>query len=181
MEDYGKAADGSTAGTECTVIYYVPVIAATDDADNKSYSILVAAPPECTSEQVRVGDLLTKPADPVCRPESLSLAFAGWCLEDGTIWDFENNVVKADTCLYPLWNDGNGSRYFPVICRSAEQWCYYCNSVKSGTYLREYSLSVSNNPAFQGWTRINNDAGIWDMDKNTVTRVESLKASWSSK
>lgn len=182
MEEYNRAASGTAAGTECTVIYYVPTVAAvaaaTESADNKSYSTLVADPPQYTDEQVKAGDLLTKPADPVC-PGGLSLTFMGWCLEDGTVWDFDNDAVKADTCLYPLWKD-DATRYFPVICRSAEQWCYYCNIVKSGTYLKENSLSVSNNPAFQGWEKVNNGTGIWDMETDTVQNTQSLKASWSS-
>ncbi|MDE6924541.1 MAG: InlB B-repeat-containing protein [Acetatifactor sp.] len=120
--------------------------------------------------------MLTKPEDPV----KSGYTFEGWCLEDGTEWDFGTMAVKADMCLYPLWsqttNDG-AVYYFPVICRSEEQHCYYCNSVEKGSLLKEPTLSVSGNSAFLGWKRFPEDTE-WDLDRDSVLKAESLKASW---
>ncbi len=179
--DYKQAvSDGLPEGAECTVIYYVPYVAVTEDKDGGRYSTLAAIPPVCTSAQVPVGGKLTEPAKPEtpAGAEGKPLIFGGWCLEDGTVWDFEKDTVEADTCLYPLWIDGIKTCYVPVICRS-EPWCYYCNSVEAGSFLRETSLSVSGNPSFQGWENVLN-GGMWDLDNDTVTAVTSLRASWSN-
>ena len=162
----------------CTVIYYVPYMAQAEDGEGGRYSTLTAVPPAYTSVQIAPGEKLTAPDSPEVSAgeEGRSLTLAGWCLEDGTVWDFEQNTVEADMCLYPLWADGNGLCYVPVICRS-EPWCYYCNSVEVGSFLKETSLSGSGNPAFRGWKDAF-DGITWDLDTDTVRKVTSLKASW---
>ena len=107
--------------------------------------------------------------------------FVGWCLEDGTMWQFDLDTVKANMCLYPVWSDGEGQFYYPVICRSVEVWCYYCNSVKEGSHLEGLSLSNSWGYSFQGWERVEKGNVMWDIETDVVEGlVESLKASWSS-
>lgn len=57
----------------------------------------------------------------------------GWCTEDGTKWDFDNNVVQKDMTLYPIWND-NGAEYYPVIYTDPnDSSITYYNSIKKGS------------------------------------------------
>ena len=180
LEDYKQAAAGNPAvGTECTVFYYVPkILEAKDlDGDGKLYSLLDKTSPEFTTVSATVGSKLTEPANPV---NESGLTFMGWYLEGSTAaWDFENDVVEANMCLYAVWCDGTGPRYFPVICRSEMQHCYYCNSVAEGSYLKELTLSVSGNSAFQGWKNVL-DGSDWNLEDSTVQGIVSLKASWSN-
>lgn len=61
-------------------------------------------------EQVTVtakdGYKLTQPTDPKMKNNT----FKGWCLGDGTEYDFEAVVTEALT-LYAKWEDGNGNEY----------------------------------------------------------------------
>ncbi len=174
ITDYMQASPA--AGTECTVIYYVPEIIEAADTDGARYSTLVQASPAYTSAQATVGDRLTRPEDPV----KDGFTFEGWCLEDGTEWDFDT-AVKADMCLYPLWSreaDDKETYYVPVICRSKEQHCYYCNSVEKGSLLKEITLSEGGNPAFLGWVRFP-EGTKWDLSQDVVLKAESLRAAWS--
>ena len=122
--------------------------------------------------------MLTEPDRPL-GSEGTSLTFVAWCLEDGTIWDFENYEVQADMCLYPSWKDENGKRYFTVIGRSGNPGTCYCNVVEEGTILKEQALSGGNDPAFLGWKRIN-DGSEWHMGNDAVYSTVSLKAVWDN-
>ena len=61
-------------------------------------------------EQVTVtakdGYKLSKPSDPTKKNNT----FKGWCLGDGTEYDFDAVVTEALT-LYAKWEDGNGNEY----------------------------------------------------------------------
>ena len=183
VADNQQSVSGGNAGTkECTVVFYVPYVVKADD--NNVSTMRNDAPAVYSSAQVSVGNLVTEPQPPVTKvnySEAL-LYFEGWCLEDGTVWDF-STPVKADMCLYPLWKD-NASRYFPVICRSTENWghYYYCNSVKDNSSLAGIDLSDNAGVTFNGWERVNQNNSIWDpkTGKLTVQGAESLKASWSN-
>ena len=159
------------------MLYYIPEIIEADYDESEIYSTLSKNSPQYTSASAAVGNLLTKPEDPV----KSGFTFEGWCLEDGTVWNFDTMTVKANMCLYSLWSqetDGGTVHYFPVICRSEEQHCYYCNSVEKGSLLKEPTLSIGGNPAFLGWMRFP-DGSAWDLSKDRVLNAESLKASWS--
>lgn len=172
--DYEKAVGNSVDGAECTVIYYMPEMAA--EADGCS-QLKNASPGVYASVQVKVGETLKEPESSGNVPDELSGLSVTWCLEDGTPWDFEKGVVKANMCLYPVWGDElNKIYYYPVICRSGTQNFYYCNIVKAGSCLKE-----DNSHDGYSWKWMNGEAE-WKLgvDGDTVDGVLSLKASWSS-
>ncbi len=166
------------------MIYYIPYIAEAEDKGENCYTTLQNDAPDIYRiEETSVGSLLPEPETPVGKvdhQESHSLEFVGWCLEDGTMWHFDVDTVKANMCLYPVWVDSQGEYYYPVICRSKEVWCYYCNSVKEGSHLEGLILSDTWDAVFQGWETVNRGNAVWDVHTDVVEGiVESLKASWS--
>lgn len=190
--DYKQTVSDGNAAAECRVVYYLPyVVKAVDNGTSIISTMRNDAPAVHASVKVAAGSYLTAPETPVGRvdyQQDMPLTLTSWCLEDGTIWHFGVDEVQADMCLYPVWTDGAGKCYFPVICRSAEAWghYYYCNSIKEGSCLDGITLPDSGSAFFQGWVMINNGThtGMWkmatDQDPDTVNRAESLKASWSS-
>lgn len=174
-----SVSDGNAAAKECTVVFYLPYVVKPDGSNTST--IRNDSPGVYKCLQVRAGSLLTKPENPVgnVNYSETALTLETWCLEDGTKWNFDE-PVKADMCLYPVWNDG-GVCYFPVICRSAESWghYHYCNCVRDNTSLGGITLSDQGNKKFVGWERINQENQIWN-GTDKVQGVESLKASWSN-
>ncbi len=72
-------------------------------------------------EQVTVtakdGYKLTKPSEPAKKNNS----FKGWCLGDGTAYDFDAVVTEALT-LYAKWEDGNGNEYLASEVSGNNLW-----------------------------------------------------------
>lgn len=192
--DY-QAAETSPEKEEYTAIFYLPCMA--KEEDGNGFSTLQSTSPKLYSVvRMNVGSLLIKPTEPA-KPEGYvndnsekSLTFVGWCLEGSInnidaadeidVWDFDNNTITSDICLYPVWQDDTDTYYCPVICRSEESGVYYCNSVKVGSRLAEISFDNVSNHIFAGWKSLNREleGEYWDFDNDVVKGVESLKASW---
>lgn len=193
MAEYEKAVEKSVNGTECIVIYYLPyIVEAEASGDSDDYvSKLVNTPSQDYAPQVydtketKVGTTLTAPQEPegCIGDNGDSLEFVGWCLEDGTMWKFDEGLekgdtVKADICLYPVWKEKNeegeageedevgeegeaggaseeSTYYYPVFARSnlEEARGYYCNNVKEGSRLAE--ISLSGNAGSVIWKNVN--------------------------
>lgn len=184
MADYQQTVSGGNAEeAECTVIYYLPYIAeAAECPEGSSSKLRYDAPRVHFSTRTTAGSLLTAPEIPsglIDYQWGRTLNFAGWCLEDGTMWNFEGDTVKTNTCLYPVWSDDQGKYYYPVICRSEEVWTYYCNCVKEGSLLEGLYFSDSWGAVFHGWERVNHENAVWDPESDVVQGAESLKAAWS--
>ncbi|MCM1214206.1 MAG: FecR domain-containing protein [Lachnospiraceae bacterium] len=165
---------GNAAAVGCAVIFYVPYMVEAQD----SVSTLEQKAPTYTVKQVTAGSKVEAPEIPAQNGMSVSY----WCLEDGTSWDFANDVVKADTCLYPVWGDDVKGYFVPVIARSDFQFHYYCNSVLRGSYLKETAFSEGGNEKFKGWWTVDkdgNEESEWKLDSDMVVTPLSLKASWS--
>lgn len=185
MAKYQEAVDKNIpAGTECTVVFYLPYIAKAEEKEGDSIvSTLQNKSPDYFAVKAIVGEQLTTEPEGVEKygyvdNSGEKLTFAGWCIENGTPWD---QNVKADTCLYPVWKDSEGTSYYPVIVRSNsnEVWGYYCNNVKMGSRLAEIILSGSVQP--EGWNNVNDNNNPWKFNENTVGEgTVSLEAVWNS-
>lgn len=203
MAEYQEAVDKNIpAGTECTVIYYLPYIAEASEDSGDCVSELVNTPPQEYAPKVyettktTVGSTLKAPQKPegCIGDNGDSLEFVGWCLEDGTMWNFEDDLVKVDTvkadiCLYPVWREKDkegeeSAYYYPVFARSnlEEARGYYCNNVKAGTRLAE--IFLSGNTESLSWKNVNDstdtDIEEWDFESDTVKDAVSLEAVWNS-
>ena len=57
-------------------------------------------------DDMSTGYIVQKPKDPVLK----DCTFKGWCMADGTEYDFESIVTESKT-LYAKWSDGAGVEY----------------------------------------------------------------------
>lgn len=193
MAAYEKAlAEDTPAGTKCTVVFYLPYITEAAQENDSVKSVLKQDSPGYDFVEVTKGSSLTRPEAPagyIDNDNGKSLDFVGWCLEDGTMWNFDDDTVKVDvveanTCLYPVWKekDSEDTYYYPVLLRSnsEEVWGYYCNNVKVGSHLAAISFENVNNNTFVGWESMNREleGTYWNFDKDVVEGAESLIAHW---
>jgi len=182
MEDYRETVSGGDAGAqECMVIFYVPYIC---EVRGTAASLVNNGIEVHDSQKVSRGALLTEPGEPVgCIDYNWDnqLKFVGWVMEDGTMWNFDTDVVQADVCLFPVWENSMGMRYYPVICRAPEVSFYRCNSIRSGSCLRGLPGKDSFDwmpEEITGWERLNQGGTLWNENVDTVVGVESLRALW---
>jgi len=182
ITDYQQTVSGGNADTaECNVVYYLPYTV--NAADNGESTLRTDAPAVYASEKVAAGSSLTEPEPPegyIDYRRDMPLEFEYWCLEDGTKW-VGTDIVNSDLCLYPVWKDGDGALYYPVICRCTGAWghYYYCNCVKADSRLAGIDFSNNAGIPFPGWERVNSNNVIWNFNSDTVKGAESLKMFWS--
>ncbi len=130
---------------------------------------------------------------PVSNDPELTFRVAGWYLENGQEWDFDEDVVKENMTLYPVWevvstdvsgNDAGGTatkKFYTVICR--ETWGGIWNS-EADRYvcLPEGTRNIPNtgieNAGTFGWEKVyeeGEDEKMWDQSKDSVKGVTVLK------
>jgi uncharacterized repeat protein (TIGR02543 family) len=67
--------------------------------------------PVSTTQSVALGDLLTKPADPV----KDGYIFKGWYKADGSVWNFSTDKVTADLTLTAKWTVAKPATEIPAL------------------------------------------------------------------
>ena len=120
------------------------------------------------------------------------LVLVGWTNQSGQVWDFEKNTVESDMSMYPIWQDGEGNRYYTVIYRISESEIYCINSLREGSrgYDPEgdepqegdaYAFREPSRAGYDliGWSKENQWDTPWG-DAETVDGFEILDAIWQA-
>ena len=92
------------------------------------------------SQEISVGSLVTKPADPTWESSEAGFryTFAGWftAKAGGNLWDFENDKPTEDITLYAHWTKtdafAGGSETSPVIITTYEELKQLASNVTEG-------------------------------------------------
>lgn len=124
---------------KCKVICYRTYIALWGNEDGKLYSYVKNINPYTHTEiEVVKGDIIpqyNKPTDLTITmtpeghvSEKADFVFVGWCTKDGAEWDFEKDTVESNMALYPIWQDAEGHKYYPVFY-SDQTGDYPCNNI----------------------------------------------------
>lgn len=148
---------------------------------------------ETTYEHVKSGETVKEPEEGKVIPkisedvsEETTLRLAGWYLENGRKWDFENDVVTSNITLYPAWeeysmdisgDDAEGTvvkTYWPVIFREAETYNLITLCLPDGTS----EIPVRDEESCIGWEKIygtDADNRMWDESKDKVNGAIALR------
>jgi len=181
-------------GRKWKVTYYLPYIALSYDVDGIVYSdIREVEPSVYKNVDVDGGAVLDRPWNPIVFMTPLGyttakadISFEGWCTADGAEWDFEQDAVREDTELYPVWVDSSGKKYYTVIYSAPEAGFYCCNCLREGSVGYErpadwaagYSFPHRGGYLLAGWEKTNQGNAIWGAGTEVVDGFESLSAVW---
>ena len=157
-----------------TVTYCLPYVALSYNKDGSTYSEIkeITAYSYGTCE-VAEGEKLVRdwPPDILSTPLGSEpgkddFTCVGWCTEEDGEWDFEKDAVRQDMTLYPIWVDGEGRKYYPVIYEAPETGFCICNSVMIGSEGYEssgnmgFSEPVREGYVLAGWKNISQSGSL---------------------
>ena len=157
-----------------TVTYCLPYVALSYNKDGSTYSEIkeITAYSYGTCE-VAEGEKLVRdwPPDILSTPLGSEpgkddFTCVGWCTEEDGEWDFEKDAVRQDMTLYPIWVDGEGQKYYPVIYEAPETGFCICNSVMIGSEGYEssgnmgFSEPVREGYVLAGWKNISQSGSL---------------------
>ncbi len=157
-----------------TVTYCLPYVALSYDRDGTVYSdIREIAVYSYGTLDVTEGEKLEKDWPPNIlstplgsEPGKADFTCVGWCTEENGEWDFDKDTVQKDVTLYPIWLDGEGRKYYPVIYEAPETDFYICNSVMMGSAGYESSENlgftepVREGYVLSGWKNISQEGSL---------------------
>lgn len=127
---------------------------------------------------VEAGKKITEPDDSKffanSDNSSLSLEVDGWYREDGTEWDFDEDVVTENIVLYPVWKEtSGGKKYGTVVLRDlwgSETWYV---SLPYGTADMPVVDKYGGDAVKYGWEKVY-EGKMWDSG-DSVSGVILLK------
>lgn len=102
-------------------------------------------------QTVKIGEMLTEPAEPTWTSGSVSYRFTGWYTgrTDGRKWNFEQDTVAGDLTLYARWSSVDGflsgtTPDVPYVIKTAEELRQLAKNVTDGTTYEGYYFSLGN-------------------------------------
>lgn len=113
---------------------------------------------------------ITQPADPT----KWGHTFKGWQFE-GSVWDFEENIVKGNMTLMADWQINSYSLEFEPNGGSEEA----AQTVVYNTHAAKPNDPVKTGYTFGGWFTDEDWENEWSFEENVMTKDTVLKAKWT--
>ena len=127
---------------------------------------------EIEDQSIKAGKTVTRPAD----PEKEDYTFDGWynSSEFTKKWDFDKNVISADTTIYAKWK----SNFVSVKFDTNGGGMIESQSIERGSTAKRPADPVKDNCEFLGWFADSGATEIFNFDAK-VTEDTTVYAGWN--
>jgi uncharacterized repeat protein (TIGR02543 family) len=139
-----------------------------------------SAQPVPQVQNIAQGEKATRPATDPARNNYI---FSGWYKEAETTtpWDFDTDVVNANTTIYAKWTAPNQQVTYTVtfnLNSNSAQPRPDAQTVNQGEKATKPADMTRNNYTFDGWYKDANFTTIWDFDSDVVNENITIYAKW---
>jgi uncharacterized repeat protein (TIGR02543 family) len=131
-----------------------------------------------SSQSVVSGEKVTRPTPD---PAKEDMTFANWYkdAEKTTLWNFDTDVITADTTIYAKWVTGTVPSYTVTFNADGGAPAPASQSVAQGEKATKPADPAKAGHTFDGWYKDADKQTPWNFDADTVTAAITIYAKWT--